>query len=155
MAEAGTGTRGTPRQDSRGAHGGRKRADFERRPMVSGKTLATLVLSITFGLCLPAQTSAPVRQAERGGANPPSLTRDEAQPRRHKNRRRQRHTRKRGVRMPQQSKETQSRDAASETGTAAGQQKEVEVKDEQPPARRQVKRYDIKKNPPEGARRPS
>lgn len=59
--------------------------------------------------------------------------------------------------MPQQSKETQSRDAASETGTAAGQQKEVEVevKDEQPPARRQVKRYDIKKNPPEGARRPS
>lgn len=56
--------------------------------------------------------------------------------------------------MPQQSKETQPRDAGLETGATAGQQKEVEVKDEQPPARRRVKRYDIKKNPPEGARRP-
>lgn len=59
--------------------------------------------------------------------------------------------------MSQQTKDTQSRDAEPETGTsasAAGQQKEVEVKDGQPPVRRQVKRYDIRKNPPEGARRP-
>ena len=58
--------------------------------------------------------------------------------------------------MSQQTKDAQSRDAEAETGTAAkaGQQKEVEVKDGQPPLRRQVKRYDIRKNPPEGARRP-
>ena len=55
--------------------------------------------------------------------------------------------------MPQQSKESQSRDAETEKATA-GQQKEVEAKTDQPPARRQVKRYDIRKNPPEGARRP-
>ncbi|HLL71184.1 MAG TPA: hypothetical protein VK363_07105 [Pyrinomonadaceae bacterium] len=59
--------------------------------------------------------------------------------------------------MSQQTKDAQSREAETETGTAAteaGQQKEVEVKDGQPPVRRQVKRYDIRKNPPKGASRP-
>lgn len=60
--------------------------------------------------------------------------------------------------MSQQTKDTKPRDAGAGTGTAAAaeaeQQKEVEVKDGQPPVRRQVKRYDIKKNPPQGARRP-
>lgn len=54
--------------------------------------------------------------------------------------------------MSQQSKKTQSGDAETETSAAAEQQKEV--KDGQPPVRRQVKRYDIKKNPPRGANRP-
>ncbi|HJR06243.1 MAG TPA: hypothetical protein VJ842_03180 [Pyrinomonadaceae bacterium] len=128
-----------------------------------GKIPAKIFLIFTLCLCLPTQAPARVQQMNRSGANPPTVLRDEAQTHRHKYHRHPRHRRKRGIRMSQQTKEAPSRDAAPETGTsAAGQQKEVEVKDDkaveakddQPPVRPQVKRYDIKKNPPKGARRP-